>query len=196
MMGPRQEFVKNVKRWCNMAARMQEKYEKEVRGEVMKRFKLKSNMEAPRLEKIVINMGIGKAQEDIKVLESAMADLVSIAGQKPVMTRAKKAVANFKLRQGVPVGCKVTLRKRMMYDFLDRLINITLPRIRDFRGVSPKAFDQQGNYALGISEQAIFPEIDIDKIKHIQGMDIIIVADLAEQTLLQSCHRARAGFAG
>ncbi len=159
----------------NMTTRMQEKYEKEVLAQVMEKFNLKSKMEAPRLEKIVINMGVGKAQEDIKILESAMADLATITGQKPVITRAKKAVANFKLRKGVPVGSKVTLRKVKMYDFLDRLVNITLPRIRDFRGVSPNAFDQQGNYTLGITEQAIFPEIDIDKVKHVQGMDIVIV---------------------
>ena len=158
-----------------MAIRIQEKYEKEVLAQLMEKFNLKSKMEAPRIEKIVINMGVGKAQEDIKILESAMDDLATITGQKPVITRAKKAVANFKLRKGVPVGCKVTLRKTKMYDFLDRLINITLPRIRDFRGVSPSAFDKQGNYTLGITEQAIFPEINIDKVKHVQGMDIVIV---------------------
>ena len=158
-----------------MITRMKEKYGKEVSAQIMEKFNLKSKMEVPRLEKIVINMGVGKAQEDIKILESAMADLATITGQKPVITRAKKAVANFKLRKGVPVGCKVTLRKTKMYDFLDRLVNVTLPRIRDFRGVSPNAFDEQGNYTLGISEQDIFPEIDIDKIKHVQGMDIVIV---------------------
>lgn len=158
-----------------MSTRMQEKYEKEVLAQLIEKFKLKSKMEAPRIEKIVINMGVGKAQEDIKILEAAMADLAAISGQKPVITRAKKAVANFKLRKGVPVGCKVTLRKTKMYDFIDRLINITLPRIRDFRGVSPNAFDKQGNYTLGITEQAIFPEINIDKVKNVQGMDIVIV---------------------
>ena len=158
-----------------MSARIKEKYDKDVIAKLVEQFKLKSKMEAPKIEKIVINMGVGKAQEDIKILESSMADLTTITGQKPVITRAKKAVANFKLRKGVPVGCKVTLRKAKMYDFLDRLINITLPRIRDFRGVSPNAFDQQGNYTIGITEQAIFPEIDIDKVKHVQGMDIVIV---------------------
>ncbi len=158
-----------------MAARIQEKYENEGIAQLMQKFKLRSKMEAPRIEKIVINMGVGRAQEDIKILESAMADLATITGQKPVITRAKKAVANFKLRKGVPVGCKVTLRKTKMYDFLDRLVNVTLPRIRDFRGVSPSAFDKQGNYTLGITEQAIFPEINIDKVKHVQGMDIVIV---------------------
>lgn len=158
-----------------MSTRIQEKYEKDVIAKVVEKFKLKSKMEAPKIEKVVINMGVGKAQEDIKILESAMADLATITGQKPIITRAKKAVANFKLRKGVPVGCKVTLRKARMYDFLDRLINITLPRIRDFRGTSSSAFDKQGNYTLGITEQAIFPEIDIDKVKHVQGMDIVIV---------------------
>jgi len=158
-----------------MAVRMREKYQKEVVGELMKKFNLKSKMDVPRLSKIVINMGVGKAHEDIKILESAMEDLTTISGQKPVITRAKKAVANFKIRRGVPIGCKVTLRKERMYDFFDRLVNITLPRIRDFRGVSGNAFDKQGNYTLGISEQSIFPEINIDKIKNVQGMDIIIV---------------------
>ena len=158
-----------------MAVRMQEKYQKEVVGELMKKFNLKSKMEVPRLSKIVINMGVGKAHEDIKILESAMEDLTTISGQKPVITRAKKAVANFKIRRGVPIGCKVTLRKERMYDFFDRLVNITLPRIRDFRGVSGNAFDKQGNYTLGISEQSIFPEINIDRIKNVQGMDIVIV---------------------
>ncbi len=158
-----------------MSTKIKEKYEKDVIAKVVEQFKLRSKMEAPKIQKIVINMGVGKAQEDIKILESAMADLATITGQKPVITRAKKAVANFKLRKGVPVGCKVTLRKTKMYDFLDRLINITLPRIRDFRGVSASAFDKQGNYTLGVTEQAIFPEIDIDKVKHVQGMDIVIV---------------------
>ncbi len=158
-----------------MSTRIKEKYENDVIPKLVEQFKFKGKMEAPRIDKIVINMGVGKAQEDIKILESAMADLATITGQKPVITRAKKAVANFKLRKGVPVGCKVTLRKTKMYDFLDRLVNVSLPRIRDFRGVSPSAFDKQGNYTLGITEQAIFPEIDIDKVKHVQGMDIVIV---------------------
>ena len=158
-----------------MATKIKEKFENEVLPQIVEKFKLKSKMEAPRLQKIVINMGVGKAHEDIKILEAAMDDLATITGQKPVITRAKKAVANFKLRKGVPVGCKVTLRKTKMYDFLDRLVNITLPRIRDFRGVSANAFDKQGNYTLGITEQAIFPEINIDKVKHVQGMDIVIV---------------------
>ncbi|MFH1459734.1 MAG: 50S ribosomal protein L5 [Candidatus Omnitrophota bacterium] len=158
-----------------MIARLQKKYRDKIVTEICERFKLKSKMEVPRLEKIVINMGVGKANEDIKMLEAAMQDLATITGQKPVITRAKKAVANFKLRKGMPVGCKVTLRKTKMYEFLDRLINVTLPRIRDFRGVSANAFDKQGNYTLGVAEQAIFPEIEIDKVKYVQGMDIIIV---------------------
>jgi large subunit ribosomal protein L5 len=156
-------------------SKLKEKYNNEIVSHLMETLSLKNKMEVPRIEKIVINMGIGKASEDIKILESAMDDLATITGQKPVITRAKKAVANFKLRQGVPVGCKVTLRGNKMYEFLDRLINSALPRIRDFRGVSNTAFDKQGNYTLGLSEQSIFPEINIDKVKHVQGMDIVIV---------------------
>lgn len=156
-------------------SKLKDKYNNEIVSQLMKTLSLKNKMEVPRIEKIVINMGIGKASEDIKILEAAMDDLGVITGQKPVITRAKKAIANFKLRQGVPVGCKVTLRGNKMYEFLDRLINSALPRIRDFRGVSNSAFDKQGNYTLGISEQSIFPEINIDKVKHVQGMDIVIV---------------------
>ncbi|MBU1044283.1 MAG: 50S ribosomal protein L5 [Candidatus Omnitrophica bacterium] len=156
-------------------SKLKEKYNKEIVKQLIDTLELKNRMQVPRLEKIVINMGIGKASEDIKILESAMADLGTITGQKPVITRAKKAIANFKLRQGVPVGCKVTLRGERMYEFLDRLINSALPRIRDFRGVSATAFDKQGNYTLGLTEQSIFPEIIIDKVKHVQGMDIVIV---------------------
>ncbi|MBU1087257.1 MAG: 50S ribosomal protein L5 [Candidatus Omnitrophica bacterium] len=156
-------------------SKLKEKYNKEIVKQLIDKLELKNPMEVPRIEKIVINMGIGKASEDIKILEAAMGDLGTITGQKPVITRAKKAIANFKLRQGVPVGCKVTLRGNRMYEFLDRLINSALPRIRDFRGVSATAFDKQGNYTLGLSEQSIFPEIVIDKVKHVQGMDIVIV---------------------
>ncbi|MCP4648944.1 MAG: 50S ribosomal protein L5 [PVC group bacterium] len=158
-----------------MVPRLLEEYRNKIVAEIMQKFNLKSPMQVPRLEKIVINMGIGKAHEDIKILEAAMKDLGTITGQKPVITRARKAIANFKLRQGVPVGCKVTLRKQRMYEFLDRLVNTALPRIRDFRGVSGTSFDKAGNYTLGITEQAIFPEIDIDKVQHVQGMDIVIV---------------------
>ncbi len=157
-----------------MIPRLQEQYRSKIVPELMQQFKLKSIMEVPRLDKIVINMGVGKAHEDIKILEAAMQDLAMITGQKPVITRAKKAIANFKIRIGLPVGCKVTLRKVAMYEFIDRLINVALPRIKDFRGVSPTSFDKQGNYTLGISEQSIFPEIEIDRVKQIQGMDIII----------------------
>ncbi len=157
-----------------MTPRLLEKYRTSIVPEMMRLFKLKSNMEVPRLDKIVINMGIGKANEDIKILEAAMQDLAAITGQKPVITRAKKAIANFKIRIGMPVGCKVTLRRVMMYEFLDRLINVALPRIKDFRGVSLKGFDDSGNYSMGIAEQVIFPEIEIDKVKQVQGMDIII----------------------
>ncbi|MCM8812822.1 MAG: 50S ribosomal protein L5 [Candidatus Omnitrophica bacterium] len=156
-------------------ARMLERYRNVVVPEMKKKFSLQSAMQVPRLEKIVINMGVGKAHEDIKILEEAMAELAAITGQKPVMTRARKAISNFKIRQGMPVGCKVTLRRTVMYEFFDRLVNIALPRIRDFRGVPANSFDEGGNYTLGIAEQAIFPEITVDRIKHVQGMDIIVV---------------------
>jgi len=158
-----------------MVSRLQEKYRNEIVAAMIENFHLKSRMEVPCVEKVVINMGIGKAHEDIKVMEAAMHDLAAITGQKPVITRAKKAIANFKIRQGMPVGCKVTLRRVKMYEFLDRLINVALPRIKDFRGVSVSSFDGQGNFSLGISEQVIFPEIDIDKVKQVQGMHIVIV---------------------
>lgn len=132
-------------------------------------------MEAPRLEKIVVNMGVGEGIQDVKIIERAMEELGTITGQKPLLRRAKKAISNFKIKEGSPVGCKVTLRRRMMYEFLDRLVNVTLPRIRDFRGVSPDAFDKGGNYTLGLSEQGIFPEIEYDKISRPQGMDITFV---------------------
>ena len=158
-----------------MISRLQEKYKTEIVPQMVKQFDLRSPMEVPRIEKVVINMGIGRAHEDASLMESALKDLTTITGQKPVVTRSRKAIANFKIREGMPVGCKVTLRKVRMFEFLDRLINIALPRIKDFRGVSPNAFDAQGNYTLGIVEQAIFPEIEIDKVKHVQGMDIVIV---------------------
>ena len=157
-----------------MTPRLLEQYRKTVIPELSKKFGYKNVMQAPRILKIVINMGIGAGAQDIKFVEQGMADMGNIAGQKPVMTRAKKAIANFKIRQGLPVGCKVTLRRNRMYEFLDRLLNIALPRIRDFRGVSPDSFDQKGNYSIGIKEQSIFPEIDVDKVQKIQGMDIIM----------------------
>ncbi len=155
-----------------MIPRFLEKYKKEIIPELSKKFAYKNPLQAPCLQKIVINMGVGAANQDIKILEQAMSDLSLIAGQKPVMTRSKKDISNFKIRKGLPVGCKVTLRGMRMYEFLDRLINVALPRIRDFRGVNPGSFDQKGNYSLGIKEQAIFPEIEIDKVSRTQGMDV------------------------
>ncbi len=140
-----------------------------------RKFGYKNTMEVPRLDKIVINMGVGEAKENAKVLESAVKDLETITGQKAVITKAKKAIANFKIREGMQIGCKVTLRGERMYEFLDRLVNLALPRVRDFRGVNPNAFDGRGNYALGIKEQIIFPEIEYDKIDKVRGMDVIIV---------------------
>jgi large subunit ribosomal protein L5 len=155
--------------------RLQEKYQKEVIPAMIEKFGYKNIMEVPKLEKIVINMGVGEAKENQKVLESAVNDLTLIAGQKPVLTRAKKSVANFKIRENMPLGCKVTLRKSQMFEFADKLMSIALPRVRDFRGVSSKAFDGRGNYSLGIKEQLIFPEIEYDKIDKVRGMDIIFV---------------------
>lgn len=155
-------------------ARLRDKYEKEVVPTMMEKFNYKNPMEIPRLEKIVINMGVGEAKENPKALDAAVNDLSLIAGQKPVITKAKKSVAAFKIRAGMPIGAKVTLRGNRMYEFLDKLINIALPRVRDFRGVSPKSFDGRGNFAIGVREQLIFPEIDYDKIDKIRGMDIII----------------------
>jgi large subunit ribosomal protein L5 len=157
-----------------MATRLQEKYVNVIRPSLVKEFSYKNTLEAPRLDKIVINMGIGEAVGDGKRIQSAVQDLTSIAGQKPVITKARKAIANFKLREGMNIGCKVTLRRERMYEFLDRLVNIALPRVRDFRGVSGKSFDGNGNYALGLKEQLVFPEIDYDKIDAVRGMDIII----------------------
>lgn len=158
-----------------MIPRLLEKYRKEIIPQMMKEFNIKNRMAVPRVDKIVVNMGVGEALQDIKILEKAIDELALITGQKPVMRRAKKAIANFKIRQGSPVGCKVTLRRSMMYEFMDRLISIALPRIRDFRGVSMDAFDKAGNYTLGLSEQGIFPEIEYDKLTRVQGMDITFV---------------------
>lgn len=158
-----------------MAARLLEYYRKEVIPQMMQQFGLKNRMAVPRLEKIVVNMGVGEGVQDVKILEKAMEDLSVITGQKPIMRRAKKAIANFKIKENSPIGCKVTLRRAMMYEFMDRLINIALPRIRDFRGVSADSFDQGGNYTLGLNEQGIFPEIDYDKVGRPQGMDITFV---------------------
>lgn len=156
-------------------ARLKEMYLNEIVAGMTKKFGYKNVMEVPKLDKIVINMGVGEAKENAKVLDSALRDLEIIAGQKPIVTRAKKSIANFKLREGMPIGCKVTLRGEKMYEFADRLINLALPRVRDFRGVNPNAFDGRGNYALGIKEQLIFPEIEYDKVDKVRGMDIIFV---------------------
>lgn len=156
-------------------ARLKEMYKNEVVPAMMGKFGYKSIMEIPKIEKIVINMGLGEIKENPKAIESTINDLALISGQKPIVIRAKKSVANFKLREGMPVGAKVTLRGKRMYEFADRLLNIALPRVRDFRGVSPNAFDGRGNYALGIKEQLIFPEIDYDKVEKVQGMDIVFV---------------------
>ena len=150
-------------------------YSNEIMDAMKKKFGYKNVMQIPKLEKVVINMGVGQARENAKVLDSAVKDLETISGQKAIITRAKKSVANFKLREGMPIGCKVTLRGEKMYEFTDRLVNLALPRVRDFRGVNPNAFDGRGNYALGIKEQLIFPEIEYDKVDKVRGMDIIFV---------------------
>ena len=155
--------------------RLKEKYVKEVVPALMSKFNYKSIMQVPKIEKIVINMGVGDAVQNPKALDSAVEELTLIAGQRPVVTRAKKSIAGFHLRQGMPIGAKVTLRGERMYEFLDKLISVSLPRVRDFRGVSKKAFDGRGNYTLGIKEQLIFPEIDYDKVNKVRGMDIVIV---------------------
>ncbi|MEK9968541.1 MAG: 50S ribosomal protein L5 [Ferrovibrio sp.] len=154
--------------------RMKDVYEQQVRKQLTEKFGYKNSMEVPKITKIVVNMGVGEAAQDSKKIQLAAAEMAAITGQKPVLTKARKAIANFKLRENQPVGCKVTLRREHMYEFLDRLINIALPRVRDFRGVSGKSFDGRGNYALGLKEQFIFPEIDYDKVDAPRGMDIII----------------------
>ena len=156
-------------------SRLKEQYQNEIIDAMNKKFGYKNIMEVPKLDKIVINMGVGEAKDNAKLLDSAIADLEKITGQKAVICKAKKSVANFKLREGMSIGCKVTLRGEKMYEFVDRLINLSLPRVRDFRGVNPNAFDGRGNYALGIKEQLIFPEIEYDKIDKVRGMDIIFV---------------------
>lgn len=155
--------------------RLQEKYQETVKPSLMKEFSYSSVMECPKLEKVVINMGVGDAIVNSKVLDEAVEELTQIAGQKPVITKAKKSIANFKLREGMPIGCKVTLRGERMYEFLDKLMNVSLPRVRDFHGVSATAFDGRGNYTLGVKEQLIFPEINFDKVNKVRGMDVVIV---------------------
>ena len=154
--------------------RLLERYRSEISPEMMKIFKYKNKMEVPKLDKVVINIGLGEAVQDIKFLEAAVSELAMITGQRPMITKAKKAIANFKIRKGSSVGCKVTLRRARMYEFLDRMIAVSIPRIRDFRGLSTSSFDKGGNYAFGLNEQLIFPEVDVDKVAKIHGMDIII----------------------
>ena len=156
-------------------SRLKEMYESEIKDAMIKKFGYKNVMEIPKLDKIVVNMGVGEAKENAKLLEAAVKDMETITGQKVVTTKAKNAVANFKIREGMPIGCKVTLRGEKMYEFADRLINLALPRVRDFRGVNPNAFDGRGNYALGIKEQIIFPEIEYDKVDTLTGMHVIFV---------------------
>ena len=172
-------------------SRIKEEYLNNVTKQMTEKFGYKNVMEIPKIEKIVINMGVGEAKENAKLLDAAVADMTAIAGQKPIVTKAKNSIANFKLREGQGIGCKVTLRGEKMYDFLDRLVNLALPRVRDLRGVNPDAFDGRGNYALGIKEQIIFPEIEYDKVDKIRGMDIIIVTtaktDEEARELLRFC---------
>ena len=156
-------------------SRLRDLYDNEITKKMTEKFGYKNPMMVPKIDKIVINMGVGEAKDNAKVLDSAVRDLEIISGQKAVLTRAKKSVANFKIREGLAIGCKVTLRGEKMYEFLDRLVNLSLPRVRDFRGVNPNAFDGRGNYALGIKEQLIFPEIEYDKVDKVRGMDVIVV---------------------
>lgn len=156
-------------------ARLKELYEKEIVPQLVKEFNYRNVMEVPKLEKVVVNMGLGEAIQNIKILDSAVEELAAITGQKAVITKAKKSIASFKLRQGMPIGCMVTLRRAKMYEFLDRLLNVALPRVRDFKGISGTAFDGRGNYTLGIKEQLIFPEISYDKVDKVKGMNVTIV---------------------
>lgn len=156
-------------------ARLKEKYNETIKQELVNKFNYSSVMQAPKIDKIVVNMGIGDAVQNAKVLDTAVEELSAITGQKPIITKAKKSIATFRLREGMPIGAKVTLRGERMYEFLDKLISVSLPRVRDFRGISKKAFDGRGNYTLGVKEQLIFPEIDYDKVSKVRGMDIVIV---------------------
>lgn len=158
-----------------MVTRLLEHYKGQVVNELMKQFNYTSVMQAPRIEKVVLNMGLGEATQNPKVIDSALGDLTLIAGQKPVVTRAKKSIAQFRVRQGMPIGVKVTLRGERMYHFLDKLMNVALPRVRDFRGVSPRAFDGRGNYTLGLREQLIFPEIEYDQVDKVRGLEVVVV---------------------
>ena len=156
-------------------SRLRDQYQNEIVDALMKKFGYKNVMQVPKIDKIVVNMGVGEAKENAKILEAAAKDMETITGQKPIITKAKHSIANFKIRENMPIGCKVTLRGEKMYEFLDRLVNLALPRVRDFRGINPNSFDGRGNYALGIKEQLIFPEIEYDKIDKISGMDVIVV---------------------
>ena len=171
-------------------ARLKQHYEQNLMPALMKRLGLKNPMEAPRISKITVNMGVGEAVADKKIVDNAVKDMAAITGQKPIITKARKSVAAFKLRDGMPIGCKVTLRRERMYEFLDRLINVAIPRVRDFRGLSVKSFDGQGNYSLGVKEQIIFPEIDYDQVDAVRGMDITITTtakdDVAGRALLEA----------
>jgi large subunit ribosomal protein L5 len=158
-----------------MTARLHERYQEVVRPALMQEFGYTNPMQVPRLDKIVVNMGVGEAVQDAKKIDAAVGDLTAITGQHPIVIRARQSIATFKLRKNMPIGCKVTLRAQRMYEFLDRLITIALPRVRDFRGVSPRSFDGRGNYALGLKEQLVFPEIDYDKVDSVRGMDVVIV---------------------
>lgn len=158
-----------------MANRLKERYDSEIRPSLQEKFGYKNVMEIPKLEKVVINMGLGEAVQNPKALDAAVSDLATISGQKPIITRAKKSIASFKIREGMAIGCKVTLRGKMMYDFVDKLISVSLPRVRDFKGVSDKAFDGRGNYTLGLKEQLIFPEIDYEKIDRLRGLEVCFV---------------------
>ena len=160
-----------------MIPRLLEKYRKEIVPAMRQKFGYGTSMEAPVIKKVVVNMGVGEAIADIKILDKAQEELSLITGQRPIQLRVKRAIANFKIREGLPIGCKVTLRRKMMYEFLDRLLNVALPRIRDFRGLPLDSFDKRGSYSLGLKEQGVFPEIDIDKIQRVQGMDITIVTN-------------------
>ena len=156
-------------------SRLQERYETVLRPALMQEFGYKNPMQVPRLEKIVVNMGVGEAVQDVKKIDAAVGDLTAITGQKPVVTRASRSIATFKLRKGMPIGCKVTLRSQRMYEFLDRLITVALPRVRDFRGIPGKSFDGRGNFALGLKEQIVFPEIDYDRVDAVRGLDVVVV---------------------
>jgi large subunit ribosomal protein L5 len=157
-----------------MATRLKQEYDEKVRPALKQQFGYQNDLQVPRLDKIVVNMGVGEAVQDAKHIAAATKDMTAITGQKPVVTKSKKSIATYKLREGMPIGCKVTLRRERMYEFLDRLVNIALPRVRDFRGLSPKSFDGRGNYALGLKEQLVFPEINYDQVDTVRGMDIII----------------------